>query len=342
MMIFRPIKANDYDALWQLANNTGVGFSSLQPKQKMVRQKLDWALKSFSAQTSLEEALYLFMLEDSATGEVAGVAGIESAIGLTAPWYNFKINIQVHASRELNVYNRLATMTLCSDHTGYSELCTLFLLPEFRQSNNGRLLSKARLLFMANQLHRFNDNTIAELRGACDEHGESPFWEAIGRHFFNVDFVTADQQISQGKTFIAELMPRHPIYTNMLPEKAQSVIGETHNKTIPARKLLESEGFHYTHYIDIFDAGPLLEARVKDIRSVRDSRVLKVRIHHTTTTDETQWLMANNAFREFRCIMGQLSFEGLEFVNITKEQANALCLAEGDDIRVVLLAGLRP
>ena len=279
--------------------------------------------------------LYLFVLEDQKTGDIAGVSGIESAIGLTDPWYNFKINTQVHASRELNVYNRLTTMTLCSDHTDYSELCTLFLLPEYRHSNNGRLLSKARMMFMANHSSCFNENVIAEMRGRCDENGESPFWEAIGRHFFNVDFVTADQQIAEGKTFIAELMPRHPIYTNMLPESAQAVIGETHNDTLPARKLLESEGFHYTHYIDIFDAGPLLEARVKDIRTVRDSREFKVQIHESTTTDEAPWLLASSGFNAFRCILGQVSFEGLEFVNITREQADALQLGPNDTIRVV-------
>ena len=341
-MIIRPIESSDYDALWHLARHTGVGFSSLQPKPDMVRRKLDWAIKSYDSANSLEESLYLFLLEDMETGEIAGVSGIESAIGLSDPWYNFKINTQVHASRELNVYNRLTTMTLCSDHTGYSELCTLFLMPECRHSNNGRLLSKARMMFMANQPERFHENVIAELRGCCDEHGESPFWEAIGRHFFNVDFVTADQQVSKGKTFIAELMPRHPIYTNMLPEAAQIVIGETHSDTLPARKLLESEGFHYTHYIDIFDAGPLLEARVDDIRTIRDSREFKVRIHDATTTDETDWLMSNTSFNNFRCILGRVSFEGLEFVNITQEQADALQLTQDDSIRVVPLIGRRP
>ncbi|AMO55227.1 arginine N-succinyltransferase [Endozoicomonas montiporae] len=342
MMIFRPIESSDYDALWHIAQHTGVGFSSLQPKPDMVRHKLDWALESFSGSTTLDDLLYLFVLEDAKTGNIAGVSGIESAIGQTDPWYNFKVNTQVHTSRELNVYNRLTTMTLCSDHTDYSELCTLFLLPEYRYSNNGRLLSKARMMFMANHPSHFHENVIAEMRGYCDDNGESPFWEAIGRHFFNVDFVTADQQIAKGKTFIAELMPRHPIYTNMLPDSAQAVIGETHNDTLPARKLLESEGFHYTHYIDIFDAGPLLEARVKDIRTVRDSREYKVQIHESTTTDETQWLLASTGFRQFRCILGQVSFEGFEFVNITREQANALQLQPNDTLRVVPLTGRRP
>ena len=342
MMIFRPIQASDYDDLWYLATQTGVGFSSLQPNREMVEKKLDWALNSFNAPEPLEEAYYLFVLEDCQTGRAVGVAGIESAIGLSDPWYNFKINTQVHACRELDVYNRLNTMILCSDHTGYSEFCTLFLLPEYRESNNGRLLATSRMMFMANHTSHFHENVIAELRGCSDENGESPFWEAIGRHFFNIDFVTADQQVSQGKTFIAELMPRYPIYTNMLPEEAQAVIGETHEDTAPARRLLESEGFHYTHYIDIFDAGPLLEARIEDLRSVRESRCSEAKVHEMTTTDESIWLIANTRFSQFRCILGKLSFEGLESVNITQQQANALGVSEGDSLRVVPLTSRWP
>ena len=308
----------------------------------MVRRKLDWALESFHTVPVLEDALYLFMIEDPDTGQVVGVSGIESAVGLNDPWYNYKINSQVHASRELDVYNRLTTLTLCSDHTGYSELCTLFLLPEYRHSRNGHLLSKSRMMFIANHPGAFNDQIIAEMRGYSDEYGESPFWEAIGRHFFNVDFVKADQQVSKGKTFIAELMPRHPIYINLLPDNAQAVIGETHNDTLPARKLLETEGFHYTHYVDIFDAGPILEARIKDLRAVRDSRVFKVRIHPSTTTDESLWLLANPHFSDFRCTMGSVSFAGLEYVNITQDQADLLQVSQDDTLRVVPLIGTQP
>lgn len=338
MMIIRPITEQDHDALWQIALQTGVGFSSLQPDETMVRRKLHWALESFRAGPPLEEAYYLFVLEDTASGQVVGVTGIESAVGLHDPWYNYKVNTVVHSSRELDVYNRIKTLTLCNDHTGHSELCTLFLLPDYRKSTNGHLLSKARFLFMAAHQNLFSDKVIAELRGDCDEEGESPFWEALGRHFFAVDFVEADRQVSRGKSFIAELMPRHAIYTNLLPEQAQNVIGQTHQDTVPARKLLESEGFRYTGYVDIFDAGPLLESPVEDIRAVRDSRIYKVRIHETTTTDESLWLIANENFDSFRCTVSPLSFEGLEFVNITQEMAEALQIKEGDSLRAVPLS----
>ena len=48
--------------------------------------------------------------------------------------------------------------------------------------------------------------------------------------------------------------------------------------------------------------------------------------------------MANDELSNFRCIMGNLSFEGLEYVRITQEQADALCISEGELLRVVPLA----
>lgn len=346
MMVIRPIHGQDREALWQIANQTGTGFTSLQANRPMVDNKLAWALTSFqqaakqpdSYALHQKNALYLFVMEDTTSGQVVGTAGIESAVGLDAPWYNYKVSKQVHASQQLDVFTMVDTLMLCSDHTGFSELCTLFLLPDCRHSKNGAFLSKSRLLFMAAFPELFAEDIFAEMRGYCDDREISPFWEALGRHFFAVDFAEADRQSTVDKAFIAELMPRHPIYTNLLPDDAREIIGITHESTTPARHLLESEGFHYTGYVDIFDAGPLLEARVKDVRSVRDSRQYKVIIADNNTTDQRRWLMANNQLAGFRCIMGNLSYEGLEFVKITKEQAAALSIEEGQLLRVVPLS----
>ena len=152
MMIIRPIAAHDLEGLWEIAQETGTGFTSLQPDKKAVTDKLQWALASFGqlsekSTTEPEEQLCLFVMEDLATEEVVGTAGIVSAIGLSTPWYNYKVNKQVHASRKLDVYTVVETLMLCNDHTGFSELCTLFLKPEARHSSNGALLSKSRLCY---------------------------------------------------------------------------------------------------------------------------------------------------------------------------------------------------
>lgn len=162
----------------------------------------------------------MFVLEDSETGTVAGICAIEVAVGLNDPRYNYRVGTLVHASKELNVYNALPTLFLSNDHTGSSELCTLFLDPEWRKEGNGYLLSKSRFMFMAAFRDKFNDKVVAEMRGVIDEHGYSPFWQSLGKRFFSMDFSRADFLCGTGqKAFIAELMPKHPIYTHFYPVK---------------------------------------------------------------------------------------------------------------------------
>ena len=77
----------------------------------------------------------------------------------------------------------------------------------------------------------------------------------------SMDFDRADYLTGVGqKTFVAELMPKHPIYIDLLPETARAVIREPHPNTRPALSLLESEGFRCEGYVDIFDAGPTVQA----------------------------------------------------------------------------------
>ena len=271
---------------------------------------------------------------------MGGICGIESAVGLSTPWYNYKINTHIHASKDLNVYSRHDTLNLCNDHTGCSELCTLFLDPEYRHSGNGHLLSKSRLLFLAAHENLFHHTIIAEMRGYSDSRGQSPFWESLGRHFFGVDYETADQKVSQGKAFIAELIPRHPIYVNLLTKEAKASIANTHTNTIAARKILESEGFRYTGYVDIFDAGPLLETPVKDIRTVRESYLSTVKINRSPVTAKgSQCLISNDKLHDFRCIIASTNPASPSHVNLTPKQANALHVDENELVRVVSLTG---
>src|SRR5262249_36368790 len=148
---------------------------------------------------------------------------------------------------------KLDTLFLTNDLTGAAELCSLFLQGEYRRDNNGSLLSKSRFLFMAEFPERFNPRVIAEMRGVSDEQGRSPFWEALGRHFFKMEFSEADYLSGIGqKSFIAELMPQHPVYTAFLDDEARAVIGQVHENTKPALAMLAGEGFRYNGYVDIF------------------------------------------------------------------------------------------
>lgn len=244
MMVIRPVERSDVSALMQLASKTGGGLTSLPANEATLSARIERAIKTWQGELPKSEQGYVFVLEDSETGTVAGICAIEVAVGLNDPWYNYRVGTLVHASTELNVYNALPTLFLSNDHTGSSELCTLFLDPDWRKEGNGYLLSKSRFMFMAAFRDKFNDKVVAEMRGVIDEHGYSPFWQSLGKRFFSMDFSRADFLCGTGqKAFIAELMPKHPIYTHFLSQEAQDVIGQVHPQTAPARAVLEKEGF---------------------------------------------------------------------------------------------------
>jgi len=339
MMVIRPIEAKDGPALAKLSKITGPGFTSLQDNAEVIENKLATALRAFDQSNQDDkEALFLFVLEDLAEQQIAGICAIEAAVGLSDPWYNFRTGTMVHASKELNVYNQMQTLTISNDHTGYSELCTLFLHPDYRHSKNGHLLSKCRFLFMAEFPQRFNQKLVAEMRGYSDENGISPFWEGLGKHFFSIDFTKADQMSSIDKAFIAELMPKYTLYTELLPKSAQEVIAQTHQNTIPARKLLEREGMRYTGYVDIFDAGPTLEANIADIRAVKHSRYVKVQISETVASESNDlYLISSTAFENFRCTMSAIDTPDNHLIQIDAATAAALNVTNGSTVRIVPL-----
>jgi arginine N-succinyltransferase len=338
MMIIRPVIQDDLAALRELAAKTGVGFTSLQDNEEQLRARVERMIGTWQGKLPLSEQGYLFVLEDTEVSKVVGICGIEAAIGLNEAWYNYRVGTLVHASKALDIYSQMPTLFLSNDHTGHSELCTLFLDPSYRHNKNGQLLSKSRFLFLATFPDRFGCKLIAEMRGVSDEQGCSPFWESLGRHFFSMDFAQADYLTGIGqKSFIAELMPKHPLYVNFLSEEAQAVIGQVHPDTVPARKILEAEGMRYEGYVDIFDAGPTVEAYIQDLRIVREIRSWLVEIvENSSGSANTFYLIGNENFCDYRVISGTPEFSETH-IRLTPHQADRLKVGAGDTVRAVTL-----
>ncbi len=337
-MLIRPVCPSDLNALLELAVTAGVGVTTLQPNPQRLNERICASVDSLNGAPQLADASYLFVLEDKASEKIVGICGIEAALGLHDTWYNYRVGLSVHASRELDIYQQLQTLFLTSDLTGSSELCSLFLAPPYRKDGNGALLSKSRFLFMAEFPERFSERVIAEMRGVANAAGQSPFWESLGRHFFTMDFAKADFLSYVGsKTFIAELMPKHPIYTCFLSEAAQAALGNVHPATEPARALLEAEGFRYQGYVDIFDAGPSLECSLSDIRAVRKSKVYQALAVATAPKNAKPWLVSNRSLTNFRVTLA-MSQPVDDTLPLTEDILQRLNLTDNASIRAVPLS----
>lgn len=341
MMIVRHAAHRDLDDIYRLAQRageSGIGLTSLPQNKDILAERITRTTRTLDGLSEKCEASYLFVLEDTSIHKIVGVSAIEVAVGLNEPFYNFRVAKQVHASKALNVYKTLDTLFLSNDHTGCSELCTLFLDPEYRKNQNGKFLSKVRFLFIAAFRSFFEERLIAEMRGFSDQNGQSPFWDSLGYLFFNMDFAAADYLSGVGqKAFIAELMPRFPVYVDLLSSEAREVIAEVHPHTLPAAKVLMSEGLKYQGYVDIFDAGPTLEANTAELRAVKESRLLKVKLTEQVESTETHFLVANDQYQDYAVLLINNKVDESETLHMTAAQAQALNIAEYDQVRVLAL-----
>ncbi|MCH7380243.1 MULTISPECIES: arginine N-succinyltransferase [Acinetobacter] len=341
MMIVRHAAHRDLDDIYRLAQRageSGIGLTSLPQNKEILAERITRTTRTLDGLSEKCEASYLFVLEDTSIHKIVGVSAIEVAVGLNEPFYNFRVAKQVHASKALNVYKTLDTLFLSNDHTGCSELCTLFLDPEYRKNQNGKFLSKVRFLFIAAFRSFFEERLIAEMRGFSDQNGQSPFWDSLGYLFFNMDFAAADYLSGVGqKAFIAELMPRFPVYVDLLSSEAREVIAEVHPHTLPAAKVLMSEGLKYQGYVDIFDAGPTLEANTAELRAVKESRLLKVKLTEQVESTETHFLVANDQYQDYAVLLVNNKVDESETLYMTATQAQALNIAEHDQVRVLAL-----
>ena len=311
--------------------------TTLKPDRKMLGDRVAVAVASFAQTIPPEQRDYMFVMEDTSNGRLAGICAIKGAVGLDEPFYNYRIGTLVHSSRELDVFTRMETLYLSNDLTGATELCSLFLHPDYRSGNNGKWLSKSRFLFIAQFPHLFTEKLIAEMRGYQGEDGTSPFYEGLGRHFFKMDFNHVDDLTALGKkAFIAELMPRQPMYVAYLPDEAQAVIGKVHRSTAPARKLLEQEGMHFEGYVDIFDAGPVLQARVSELRAMRES-TLATADAATVSGDTEPLLISNTVLQDFRMILTSANPVAGK-IGLSASELELLHCHSGDSIRTLPLS----
>ncbi|WP_110675770.1 arginine N-succinyltransferase [Salinicola sp. RZ23] len=337
-MRLRPISHHDIDELKSLAQETGVGFTSLPNDHDFLVAKIDKAVAAFEGRVPACERLYFFVLEDEQSGELAGCCAIEAEVGRETPFYHYRVGKLAHSSVQLDLHRTIDTLFLSSDHTGDAEVASLFLRPAYRRDRNGTLLSKARWLFMAEFRDGFPDKVLAEMRGVIDADGISPFWQCLGSHFFPMEFKQADQLTGLGqKSFIGELMPKYPIYTPFLPEAARACIGQVHEQTRPALEMLKKEGLRWEGYIDIFDGGPTVEAYIDDVGAIRHSQRVQVEVSGDALAqaERPSWLAATTGMADFRCCFIGRGPDADGVVHLSEVEARRLNVTSGDTLRLL-------
>ena len=280
LYVMRAAGPRDIEGFKQLRAIAGPGFTSLMLDDAAMMEKLQLSEASFASTTTTAGAeRYFIALEHIESGALAGCCGVKATIGEKPPFFNFRIITEAQSSGAVNRRFDMRVLIGVNDFTGCTEVGSLFVRPEHRAHGVGRAVAQSRYLLMATAPQRFRERVVSELRGVVSLEGVSPFWEALGRHFFRMDFAEADKlSATTDNQFILDLTPQHPIYIDLLPQEARDVIGKCHRDGEGARALLEWEGFSFADVIDIFDGGPLMSAQRDHIRTRREAKRMKLAV----------------------------------------------------------------
>jgi arginine N-succinyltransferase len=330
----RPATGEDFRAIYQMAKLTGGGFTNLPADRATLVAKLERSEKSFSrAEDCQASDLYVFVLEDPKSGKIRGTCQVFGQVGVVQPFYSYHVSTLTQTSPELGKTFRNHMLSLTTDLEGSSEVGGLFLHPEMRAGGFGSLLARSRYLFMKLHRARFGEHTLAELRGVMDEVGNAPFWDGLAGRFFGLTFPEADDfNAVHGTRFIADLMPKTPIYVDLLADSAKAVMGQPHPSGRAALRMLEQEGFTFDRYIDIFDGGPTVTAPTDQIRTIREAR--SETIAEIGDGGPMKALVASGRLKDFRACCASTKRLPKKGIRIDGEAAELLEVGVGDTVVV--------
>lgn len=268
----RPVRRADQDRLHALLKQSTDQLSTLPTSVEGVEKCIRKSIHSFHPDVvDPGDEIYFLVLEHLPTKAILGVGAVHARIGGFAPFYTFQVQEEKACYAPLNIERTVTVLSLTKRHSGPSELGSLYLHPDHRGGGLGRFLSLSRLMLVLSMPHRFQSSIIAEIRGWHDDHGNSPFWERVAKAFYGGDFKELDTLSGTGeKQFIEALLPRHAIYLDLLSPEVRRVVGRPNDAAVPAMRILHREGFHEVQEVDIFDAGPTIQAQIEDLRLKRE------------------------------------------------------------------------
>jgi arginine N-succinyltransferase len=332
----RPAGNDDFQAIYEMAKLTGGGFTNLPPDRGALVDKIIRSQKSFATERTVPgDDMFLFVLENVDTGQIRGTCQVFGMVGTEHAFYSYRISTLTQTSQALGKTFRAEMLTLTTDLEGSSEVGGLFLHPGERAGGLGMLLARSRYLFIKRHRERFARRILAELRGVIDEGGGSPFWDAIAGKFFGMHFQEADEfNGAHGTQFIADLMPKTPVYTAMLSDSARAVMGVPHPSGRAAMRMLEREGFAFECYIDIFDGGPTMIAQTDQVRTIRDSRDVEL-VGVAEEVEGQNMMLAAGQLASFSATCSNLRMEPEGGAVITRAAADALGIRPGDSFTAI-------
>ncbi|MEQ1875104.1 MAG: arginine N-succinyltransferase [Bdellovibrionia bacterium] len=274
--LIRGAEETDLVQLMQLADQFTL--LNMPANETVLIEKIRRSTKSFAGKAKKADAEFLFVVEDTDKKRLVGSSLILAKHGTTKVPHNyFKVLKREKFSEDLGIGFIHKVLKFSRETDGPTEVGGLLVDKSYRRRPEklGKQVSLVRFLYMAMRPERFEPKILCELTPPLTDEGRSEFWEALGRRFTGLPYQEADYLSQHNKEFIKSLFPEE-VYLTLLDARARFVVGRVGEQTIPAQHLLEGIGFKYLEEVDPFDGGPHFGAQMADIKTVKETKKLKV------------------------------------------------------------------
>jgi len=291
--LIRPFAMADAPALLELILKSSGGLSSLQPRLDFLKDYIATSEKSYAGKYPLEKPhKYLLGMFEQPSNRLVGCSAVKTQIGTESPFINFDL----HGDGENQ------TLRASSRFKGATEVGSLFLHPDYRDSGLGRYLAKVRYHLIGSEPWRFGDMVIAELRGICGKEG-SPLYDHLFEYKLDKTFLEADAEyFDRNPDSLGDIVPIGNVPTVDFPIEVKMSLAQPHPTGIGAMRLLQNEGFIFSGTIDLFDAGPIMSVHRDTIRTTMQTKSLPS-LSATDLIDAQDSLISVGTVSEFRAVV---------------------------------------
>lgn len=341
MYVVRPVELADLPKLEVLARRDNQRVHTLPKQRDALARQVEQSVASFASAAAMPaNERYTFVLAAN-DGRLVGTASLVAQAGADASFLSFRQDMMHQLSVVPQVSNDVKTLMLCADLSGYSQLAGYHAPARGLDPAYKALLGRARVMYAALAPQRFGRKFFASLPGPLDKHLGSSFWDAIGRHFFHMDFMQAESVLegARNRSLIVGLMPHYPVYVALLPEAARQAIAAVDPCARTAFGILCREGFETDDYVDICDGGPVLQASLHALKSSAASlrRRVSPRVRGGGSGAE-RYLVCNAREHGFRAIaVSSDAVEQQDFISLAPGQCRLLAVGAGDEVVCVPL-----
>ena len=296
--LIRPFELSDAPALLDLILQSSGGLSSLQPRLDFLRDYIQSSVNSFGGRYPLEKPhkYLLGMFEHGQKikkgGRLIGCSAVKTQIGIESPFINF--DLQGDGENQV--------LRASTRFRGATEVGSLFLHPDYRDSGLGRYLAKVRYHLIGAEPWRFGDMVIAELRGICGKEG-SPLYDHLFEYKLDKTFLEADAEyFDRDPKSLGDIVPIGDVPTYDFPIEVKMSLAQPHPTGIGAMRLLQREGFIFSGTIDLFDAGPIMSVHRDTIRTTMQTKTLPC-LSATDLIDAQDSLISVGTVADFRAVV---------------------------------------